>query len=142
MSNTGLIALTISFVGLPAWYLLGGLHTYIRYAPFHFKSKFYGWNEIERFYIRKFNPFTESGEVGIKLRGISFRKIFPNFSYSYTVAGNMALEIVLTSRRKVLIGTQNPTELEKVLEKLGKKNNGKKRKDDQKLCFTIGFRYN
>ncbi len=129
MSDKGLIIVTILTLGFSVWYLLDGLHTYIdktgiyiRYAPFHLKSKFYDWNNIDKCYIRKFNPFTETGGVGIKIRTISFRKTFPKFSYSYTVAGNIGLEVVLSSGKRVLIGTQNPTELERVLEKLGKKN--------------------
>ncbi len=131
MSNAGLLVTTIVILGFSIWYLLGGLHTYIdktgiyiKYAPFHVKSKFYDWNNIDKCYLRKFNSFTEIGGVGIKIRTMSFTKTFPKFSYSYTVAGNMGLEIVLSSGKRLLIGTQNPTELENVLEKLGKKQNG------------------
>jgi hypothetical protein len=81
-----------------------------RYKPFHAKPKEILWNDVEDCYFRYYKPLKEYGGHGIQ-PGIKFGK-------SYTVSGNNGLQLVLKNGKKILIGTQKPKELQKVIEKI------------------------
>ena len=66
--------------------------------PFHLKPKKIGWGEIERAYVRKYSPIGEFGGWGYR---ISFGS-----GTAFNIAGNMGLQILLVSGKKILIGTQ------------------------------------
>ena len=80
---------------------------YYRFFPFHFKTKKVGWGEIERAYVRKYSPIGEFGGWGYR---ISF-----NGGTAYNIAGNIGLQIVFVSGKKLLIGTQQATAVSEVL---------------------------
>ena len=119
MSNIGLIIVTVIMILLTVSSLFfTKLHTYIniegvfvRYFPFHFKYKFFDWNSIETLQVKKYNPH-KAGGWGLKvaLDGIRY----------YTMSGKMCLALTLKNKRKIVIGTKRPVEMEDALRKLGK----------------------
>ncbi|MFZ4399012.1 MAG: hypothetical protein ACOYO1_03170 [Bacteroidales bacterium] len=86
-----------------------GIH--FRFYPFHFKVYTIIWEDIETIHIRKYKPIIEYGGWGI--RTISFTK-----NIAYNISGNIGLQIELKKGKKILIGTQNPEELEKIISKI------------------------
>ena len=78
-----------------------------QFFPFHFKVKKIGWGEIQRAYVRKYSPIAEFGGWGYR---ISF-----NGGTAYNIAGNMGLQIVFVSGKKLLIGTQQATAMSDAL---------------------------
>jgi hypothetical protein len=82
------------------------------YPPFMWKEKFIKWEDVDLAYVRKYRPVGEYGGWGLR-HSIGRGR-------AYNVKGNMGLQLVLKSGKKVLIGTQKPEELDEVLKKLGK----------------------
>ncbi|MEX1190269.1 MAG: hypothetical protein WED33_13500 [Bacteroidia bacterium] len=79
---------------------------YYKWFPFHFNDRFIQWEEVAKVYVRKYNAMSEYGGWGIKGR---------KSNRAFNVSGNMGLQLELLSGRKVLIETQRPEELEKVI---------------------------
>lgn len=79
---------------------------YVRFFPFHLKFRYYSWNAISRVRIREYRPIMEYGGWGI--RGLGDNK-------ALNVSGKMGLQIEFNDKRKLLIGTQKPEELEAVI---------------------------
>lgn len=80
---------------------------YIKFFPFHWSYKIYKWSDISKAYVRQYNPLGEYGGWGIRF-GFGNGK-------AYNVSGNTGLQLELHNGKKVLIGTNRPDELEKVL---------------------------
>ncbi|MBR5470034.1 MAG: hypothetical protein IKU78_06160 [Paludibacteraceae bacterium] len=78
----------------------------VRFFPFHLKKKFFAWDEIVKAEVREYSPLLEYGGWGIR-RGKS--------GVAYNVKGNMGLQLVLKSGKKILIGTQKTEELKQIL---------------------------
>ena len=77
--------------------------------PFHKKPKLLAWSDIEHAEVRKYKPIREYGGWGIR---------FGLHGKAYNIKGNMGLQIKLTSGQSILLGTQRPDEIEKVLDAL------------------------
>lgn len=80
-----------------------------RMWPFHKKPRLLAWSDIERVEIRKYKPIRDYGGWGIR---------FGLHGKAYNIKGNMGLQVKLTSGQSILIGTQRPDEIEKVLDVL------------------------
>jgi hypothetical protein len=78
---------------------------YVRFIPFHFKSKFYSWDAIESAQVRTYDPLSEYGGWGIKYGFNGQGKV-------YNIAGNQGLQLLFKTGEKILIGTQKPTEIQ------------------------------
>lgn len=94
--------------------LLLRLDTYIdrekityRFFPFHFKPRVYYWTDIESAYVREYKPMREYGGWGIRT---SFRN-----GKAFNVSGNHGLQLVLKNGKKILLGTQQPVEIQRLL---------------------------
>jgi len=81
-----------------------------RFKPFHIKPRTIEIKDIDKIYIREFKPYLEYGGHGIQ------RKF--KYGKSFTVSGKNGLQLVLRNGEKILIGTQKPKELNKILEKI------------------------
>ncbi len=79
-----------------------------RFYPFHSSEKLIKWDEIAAIYVRKYKPTLEYGGWGI--RTFSFKK-----NIAYNISGNNGLQIELKNGKKILLGTENPEELEKLI---------------------------
>lgn len=118
MSNQGLIFITSMTIMLTLLFAIFRLETqvkndgiYVRFFPFHISFKYYSWDQISKSFVRKYRPLTEYGGWGIRF-GIFGKGV------AYNVSGNMGLQLVLTSNKKLLIGTNKPEELIKVLNEI------------------------
>ena len=87
---------------------------YVRFFPFHLKFKFYDWKNISKSYIRQYQPIIEYGGWGIRI-GL-FGK-----GRAFNVRGNKGLQLEFKDNNKLLIGSNNSEELERVLITLEKK---------------------
>lgn len=85
-----------------------------QFYPFHRNPKELQWKDIDKLYIRKYNPIAEYGGWGI--RTLSFKK-----NIAYNISGNMGLQIELKNGKKILLGTQNNDELEQVINQINHK---------------------
>lgn len=115
MSDAGLIITTALIFAFSAFLLSSNLNTYInndgvyvRYFPFHRKSKFWSWNDVQAASIINYRPITQFGGWGIRT----------NFkTKAYTVSGTCGLLLILKDGRKILIGTKQPDEIETIIKK-------------------------
>lgn len=82
-------------------------HISISFFPF-FNNKLIDFSELDKYYVRKYNPITEYGGWGFRI-GV-FGK-----GQAYNIRGNMGLQLEYKNGKKLLIGTQSPNELEEVL---------------------------
>ncbi|PKP13206.1 MAG: hypothetical protein CVU08_06560 [Bacteroidetes bacterium HGW-Bacteroidetes-3] len=83
---------------------------YYQYLPFHFSYRFLPWNSISKCYVRNYNAIFEYGGWGLKF---SFRK---NKGKSFTVKGDVGLQLLLTNGKHLLIGTQKKEEIQRTLD--------------------------
>ncbi len=74
-----------------------GVH--YKFFPFHIKYKTIAWAEISKAYIRQYKPIVEYGGWGIKY-GLGDK------GKAINVKGNIGFQIELSTKKKVLIGTQ------------------------------------
>lgn len=83
---------------------------YYQYLPFHFSSRFLPWNSISKCYVRNYDAIFEYGGWGIKF---SFRK---SKGKSFTVKGDVGLQLELMDGKKILIGTQKKEEIQRTID--------------------------
>lgn len=88
---------------------------YVRFFPFALRLKKYGWEEIERVYIRTYSPLKEYGGWGIRYGGNG---------RALNISGNSGLQLELQNGKKLLIGTRKPEEMEAALQHAGLKKAG------------------
>lgn len=69
-------------------------------------------DEIKEWTVAEYNPVKEFGGWGLRF---SFRK---KGGKAINMAGKMGLRIILTSGKKILIGTQNPEGIKEAMKKL------------------------
>lgn len=81
-----------------------------RFSPFHFKARQILWGEIETAWVREYRPIKEYGGWGIRVSIHNGR--------AFNVRGNKGLQLVLKNGKKILLGTQEPEEMAKVLLRL------------------------
>lgn len=81
---------------------------YVRFFPFHFKYKFFPWNEISKAYVREYSPIAEYGGWGIRYSIFGKGK-------AYNIRGNKGLQLEFKNGKKTLIGSQNSAALNKAL---------------------------
>lgn len=84
---------------------------YYRFVPLHFKDKLIKPEDINTYEVRKYKPIQEYGGWGVKTRGKKYGK-------AVNISGNMGLQLYLKNGKKLLIGTQKPTEIKKAIDAL------------------------
>ena len=77
-----------------------GIH--YQFFPFHLKFRLIQWNEIEKIYVRKYNPISEYGGWGLK-GGALWNK---GKGTAINVSGDIGIQLELKSGKRLLIGTQ------------------------------------
>ena len=87
---------------------------WVRFFPFHRSFRKYSWHKLSEFYVRKYRPIGEFGGWG--LRGLGKNRVM-------NVRGNMGLQLEFKDGKKLLIGTQKPKDIERVLSDIWKRNN-------------------
>ena len=118
MSDTGLLLNTGFMIALTVLFTRFRLHTeikqdgvYVKFFPFHLSFKHYRWTSISKSYVRQYNPIAEYGGWGLRLGLFGKGK-------AYNVSGNQGLQLEFYNQKKLLIGTNKPMELLKVLKKI------------------------
>lgn len=109
MSDMGLeISVLLSFAFSVVFYLLrldtriNSEAIYIRFYPFQLKFKKIKWENVAKAYVRKYKPISEYGGWGLRLG-------------AYNIKGNIGLQLEMKDGSKLLIGTNQGEQLEKVL---------------------------
>ena len=82
---------------------------YYQFYPINFNEKFIAWRDISKCFIRKYNPLTEYGGWGYR-SGIGRRK-----GKALNIRGNQGIQLELKNGKKLLLGTQKDSEVEKIL---------------------------
>jgi len=118
--TTGQFILVISLVGTLVLLLVIQLKTEIdevgihfQFRPFHFRKKTILWEQMESCSVRKYNPIMEYGGWGYR---ISLKN-----GKAYNVRGNIGIQIVQKSGKKVLLGTQKEAEIQEIISQCLKK---------------------
>lgn len=83
-----------------------GVH--YQFYPIHGKERLIKWDEIEKIYVRKYRPIAEYGGWGIRTIN---RK-----NTAYSISGKNGLQLELKNKKKILFGTLNHEELNKIIE--------------------------
>ncbi len=114
LSNTGgilvLIFVFVLFNFLKLKTRIDEKGVYYQYLPFHFSYRFLPWNSISKCYILNYDAIFEYGGWGLKF---SFRK---SKGKSFTVKGDVGLQLELRNGKKILIGTQKKEEIQRTIE--------------------------
>jgi hypothetical protein len=76
---------------------------YVRFFPFHIHFKRFAAEDLSEYYARQYKPIREYGGWGIRY---SIRN-----GRAYNVRGNKGVQLVLSTGKKLLIGSQTPDEL-------------------------------
>ncbi len=85
-----------------------GIH--FQFYPIHFSYKLIAWNEISSCYVRQYNAIFEYGGWGFKN---GFRK---KIGRAYNTHGDIGLQIELKNGKKILIGTQKKSKIQRVID--------------------------
>lgn len=83
-----------------------------QFFPFHFSKKSLAWDEINRAYIRQYDPLIEYGGWGVKGWKKSNKAI--------NIKGKVGLQLELKSGNRLLIGTSNEKEMQQFLDQFAK----------------------
>jgi len=117
ISDIGLILFLILMFAFNYFFWILKLKTTINeigikysFFPLQLKPKIIRWSEIDRIYVRKYNPIMEYGGWGIK-------------PAARNVKGNIGIQIELKNGKKLLLGTQKQQEVERVLKTYKHKTN-------------------
>jgi len=101
-------------IGLIIFFRIITLHTRVdargvswRFSPLHRKEKHISWEEINKAEVMKYHPILDYGGWGYRL-GIAGK--------AYSVAGKYGLKLILHNGKKLLIGTQKPDEMKRILQ--------------------------
>lgn len=99
-----LVCLLIFLVRLRSRIDAEGVH--IRFFPFVWQEKTWLWEDIGEVYVKRYSPW-EYGGWGYRLSGAGT---------AYSTKGNYGIQLVLKkSGSRILIGTQNPEEVQRIL---------------------------
>ena len=119
MSNAGLLVVTGLTIILTLLFVNFRLETtikkdgiYVRFFPFHLKSKHYSWDKLTKSFVRRYSPLAEYGGWGL-------RHGFFGEGTAFNVSGDKGLQLEFTDNKKLLIGTNKPDELTETLNKIG-----------------------
>ncbi|MDR2981973.1 MAG: hypothetical protein LBV12_06965 [Puniceicoccales bacterium] len=86
---------------------------YYRLFPLNLIGKKKSWEEIENAYTCQYRPLIDFGGWGIRVN-------FFGKGWAWNVSGNKGLQLILTNGKRILIGTQKPEEIDRVLRQLEK----------------------
>ena len=85
-----------------------------KFFPFNWSKKSVLWVDVERAYVRTYNPILEYGGWGYRFGLFGKGK-------ALNVSGNVGLQLELKNGKKILIGTKKQEELKLVIVNLEKK---------------------
>ena len=81
---------------------------YYQFFPFNLKLKLISWNDLEQCYYRKYKPIKEFG-------GWGYRTKFGN-GKALNIRGNLGIQLSFNNGKKLLLGTQKPEDVKRIIE--------------------------
>ena len=87
-----------------------GIH--YRFIPFHLKTQLIPWSDIDKIYVRNYDPISEYGGWGIKGGSLWNKKK----GTAVNVKGDVGIQLELKNNKKLLIGTQLRNQVENTIE--------------------------
>ncbi len=93
-----------------------GVH--YQFFPFHLSFRLIKWSEINKAYVRTYNPISEYGGWGLK-GGAFWNK---KSGTAINISGDIGIQLELKNGKKLLIGTQKENSAKQVLETYKNKN--------------------
>ena len=87
-----------------------GIH--YQFFPFHLSLRKIAWSEIEKAYVRNYDPIGEYGGWGLK-GGLLWNK---KRGTAVNISGDIGIQLELKNDKKLLIGTKKEQEAKRVLE--------------------------
>ncbi len=115
MSDNGLLfgfgitlAVTYLLINIRLETIIKSDGVYVRFFPIHIAFKKYSWERLDKIFVRHYKPIPEYGGWGLRYG------IFGN-GIAYNIKGNQGLQLIFTDGTKLLIGTQNPEEINRIL---------------------------
>ena len=109
----GLIIVVFKFLKLKTKITTDGIM--VSFPPLKSKWEKYTPGEIEKYEVRVYKAIREYGGYGIK-RGLKKGQ-------SYTISGNIGLQLYLKNGKKLLIGTQKKQAIKYAMDKLMRQDN-------------------
>lgn len=101
-----LLVWLLAGVALPWLFLAAQLRTevrddgiHVRFRPFHLRERSWSFDEIAGMEPRRYSPMKEFGGWGIRLGPAG---------WAYNTSGDLGIQLVLRSGKRILIGTQDP----------------------------------
>ena len=85
---------------------------YFRFFPIHLSFRHYTWDQTDKSFVRQYSAIMEYGGWGLRFG--TFGK-----GRAYNVSGNQGIQVILTTGKRVLIGTKKPDEAKDALRKAG-----------------------
>lgn len=120
MSDTGLLLVTgfVMFITLFIYFIrletrIDKDGVYVHLFPFQLTFRFYPWEVISEIHFRTYNPIIEYGGWGWRWG------LFGKGS-AMNVSGDQGIQLIFKSGKKLLIGTQKPEEIQRIIEELEK----------------------
>lgn len=96
-----------------------GIH--YQFFPFHFKMKTIFWDDIKYAKTRTYKAITEYGGWGLK----SGNFLYKNKGLAINIKGNIGIQLILNTGKKILIGTQKQADADRIITRyLKQKTNG------------------
>ncbi|MBN1505496.1 MAG: hypothetical protein JW955_01550 [Sedimentisphaerales bacterium] len=86
---------------------------YIRYVPFHRRFRRFALQDLSEYHVRTYRPLVEYGGWGIRY-GWKGR--------AYNVSGNRGVQLIFKDRRRLLVGSSRPSELEAAIRSIVREN--------------------
>ena len=87
-----------------------GIH--YRFIPFHLKTQIIPWSNINKIYVRNYDPISEYGGWGITGGSLWNKKK----GTAVNVKGDVGIQLELKNNKKLLIGTQLRNQVENTIE--------------------------
>lgn len=87
-----------------------GIH--YRFIPFHLKTQLIPWSDIDKIYVRNYDPISEYGGWGMKGGSLWNKKK----GTAINVKGDVGIQLELKNNKKLLIGTQLRNQVENTIE--------------------------
>ncbi len=84
-----------------------------RFFPFRMEESRIDWDNVQKVYVREYNPTKEYGGWGI--RGT-------NNNEAVNVAGHEGIQIIFKNGKKLLIGTQKPEQIQRLIDEYSRKH--------------------
>lgn len=82
-----------------------GVH--YQFFPINLKLKFVPWSELEQCFCRNYRPLKEYGGWGYRINSRNGKAL--------NIRGNWGIQLIFNNGKKLLVGTQKPDEVKRII---------------------------